>query len=1192
MSQDTYTSPHNVFSWNGAQQKRNVDRGYNQTHSSSSKTNGQATVQPVQRIDSFTTSSSSHEPFSSTFSTDSSFNFDHPTPPVDSADEHNFHTPEIEDLLWQENYNEDGTLHVENDSTIYQHHQGHFVQNPPHSAGLASHKNSLPSPQSTNISTPEASGHTKQPSQNSTIFTSPMSTPLEFRRQFRGDVDMSPEHNPQLYTPMQNTPQITSPIIQISSHPRGDSPARSEFEGPRLSKKRSASNLSQGEYPPDDTDTTQSAMLMPPMQDEEPEWEHDDDRAGISPAHRDSQEHPSFEDIEQQHEQDKTVSEVQHWLSATSLDPSSANRYARGQIRPDRLRSRSTGARSNTRQQPILKSNMPPGPGALIDENSDYYYSSSDEESNISLIAEDHPETHAEPLPPRRDSEVAPNELGPLGAEYHRSGPWQDSHPTSPPTDGMRSQPESSNAAIYKFALKAKEFDTLSRRATWGTQLTERRRLSDGDMDSLLETVRMRHPSLSKTRSKLLGAKAKVKEQYLKRSNSRSRQTEAEPEKVQSPEPMDDRSSTDSQPNPSVTSFPKIKQPSISSALRGATGSLAAVGAGATGLNIETEHQQENFLKRTIRRVRSKSDANRSPKSPVGFKSMIAHEGGMPFATLASPSQEYPTSTPQNLTPVATTQEVRAQTHSPVKMPLSPRPANVIPNLEGFKVQILELNPRLAPYLVERIAHDQVRRYKRLVNNKVEHVSVCAEGTCRSGHLCSSVGGEAEILPTRSSGRDATMSSAQFKIAPGPDSDNEDSAFDGIVTPAAFPDGIPLPPTKKLPARFECPLCFQVKTFQKPSDWTKHVHEDVQPFTCTFPGCQEPKSFKRKADWVRHENERHRHLEWWKCNLSECTHVCYRKDNFVQHLVREHKRKEPKIRSRANPNAKGKGKGAANTFNQEEQEFWNLVDECRHEGATDAKSEPCKFCNNVCASWKKLSVHVGKHMEQIAMPVLDLAQKRNVTKDTIISPIEPLSNKNMPFYGNESTIIDMNSALSPFSQSGPSYHSSSAEHSPMAIHPNPPSRFGIAKGGVLTSTYGANGMQQVGLTSAPYGYGVPASSAGFPTFVGPYDGSQYGSYSGQQVMYTQGRQVVSPDGIPRTNTGIDTSYVNMHPAYDDQSQYFSSPEQQYMSYQAGTLMGQSHMQMQTPNHGQTPVTPHNMAGNGFVYTQQQPWTHQ
>ncbi|KAL8955681.1 MAG: hypothetical protein Q9183_006559 [Haloplaca sp. 2 TL-2023] len=206
-----------------------------------------------------------------------------------------------------------------------------------------------------------------------------------------------------------------------------------------------------------------------------------------------------------------------------------------------------------------------------------------------------------------------------------------------------------------------------------------------------------------------------------------------------------------------------------------------------------------------------------------------------------------------------------------------------------------------------------------------------------------------------------------------------------------------MPPVKRLPAEFECSLCFKVKKFHKPSDWSKHVHEDVQPFTCTFQSCAEPKSFKRKADWVRHENERHRQLEWWMCNMADCQHKCYRKDNFVQHLVREHKLPEPKVKTTktGKPAVRGPSsqkaranKGELDDSADELDQVWRLVEECRHETPKNPKDEPCKFCGNVCNSWKKLTVHLAKHMEQISMPVLGVAKAKDVTPETIISPIE------------------------------------------------------------------------------------------------------------------------------------------------------------------------------------------------------------
>jgi hypothetical protein len=215
-------------------------------------------------------------------------------------------------------------------------------------------------------------------------------------------------------------------------------------------------------------------------------------------------------------------------------------------------------------------------------------------------------------------------------------------------------------------------------------------------------------------------------------------------------------------------------------------------------------------------------------------------------------------------------------------------------------------------------------------------------------------------------------------------SDEHDGASpgDGNVAAAQFPPGVPTPPVSRLPAEFECPICFKIKKFNKPSDWTKHVHEDVQPFTCTFPDCTEPKSFKRKADWVRHENERHRHLEWWTCNQPDCTHTCYRKDNFVQHLVREHKMPEPKVKTQK--------KNGKDTTRADLDRVWQIVDACHQETSAHPNSEKCRFCGSSCSTWKKLTVHLARHMEAISLPVLDLI------KDDAVVPVTKGPRRNIP----------------------------------------------------------------------------------------------------------------------------------------------------------------------------------------------------
>jgi hypothetical protein len=222
---------------------------------------------------------------------------------------------------------------------------------------------------------------------------------------------------------------------------------------------------------------------------------------------------------------------------------------------------------------------------------------------------------------------------------------------------------------------------------------------------------------------------------------------------------------------------------------------------------------------------------------------------------------------------------------------------SIIPNYEGFKSHALRLNPEMDPrnkWLVSRIAHQQEIRYKNLLDLRVRHSQAILRRDCGAGPNCLASGGSATFLDRKGNAvENVTQASDHGPLRLVTDFEDRDSDLEeGTIIEDLFPQGVPMPPTRKLPAEFECQLCFKVKKFIRPSDWTKHVHEDIQPFTCTFDKCKEPRSFKRKADWVCHENERHRHLEWWICQVEDCRHPCYRKTNFIQHLVREHKMPE------------------------------------------------------------------------------------------------------------------------------------------------------------------------------------------------------------------------------------------------------------------------------------------------------------
>jgi hypothetical protein len=63
-----------------------------------------------------------------------------------------------------------------------------------------------------------------------------------------------------------------------------------------------------------------------------------------------------------------------------------------------------------------------------------------------------------------------------------------------------------------------------------------------------------------------------------------------------------------------------------------------------------------------------------------------------------------------------------------------------------------------------------------------------------------------------------------------------------------------------------------------------------------------------------------------------------------------------------------------------------MVEQCRQETTQRSEQERCRFCGNICGNWKKLTVHLGKHLEQLAMPVLELSKQSVASSSTALQP--------------------------------------------------------------------------------------------------------------------------------------------------------------------------------------------------------------
>ena len=825
--------------------------------------------------------------------------------------------------------------------------------------------------------------------------------------------DSSKNTSPDLYNAAQSIARAPSPLIRVDQYARGDSPARQIHSDSRARRNR------RGSY-------SSHLSVQATAGEEEDDEERHNDRTAHDPLHRSQISDVTVPNLQDQADASQRAfknADVADWL-----DRNAPVSEANSEIPPERpneigrkRRARSAGAQRLSKANLESLQTTPvdthiPGPGLLIDESGGE--EESDDEDGTASIEDD-------PLPePTEGMNETPGEAKPGVYDelpnqptLYRAKLWQDPlYDSSDP--GIKMQPVSSNDAIMRFQQRAADIETISRVATWGT-----RRRSESDMASLFRRFSLMSVKEDENSAEDAGKRDRsgsIFQRLRPRRNSTLRRKESEKQKPVAPKPPFGQhtrtSSGDSRysrhdslsvPKPVTSSIkrmgslgkrPKSPRLDTGSAVAAMANPLAAVGtSGPLSTDVSSPTGGAfTAAKNVLKRSRSRSDIN-NVDSKAGLSNLTGlwtQSGGPPMPGLVAPKTEEPSQMAME------DDDDDDDADEPgIKMDLSIKLDPIEPTLNGFRENAKQLNPRLPHFMIERVAHEQLRRYKKLLDFKVKHVGVVQNKSCPSKKFCPEHGGEPKYLETKTK-KEPDVPQTGFSVSGiGPSDEDVNALADGIVTPAQFPNGVPLPPIKRLPAEFECSLCYKVKKFHKPSDWSKHVHEDVQPFTCTFRKCADPKSFKRKADWVRHENERHRQLEWWQCGMNDCSHKCYRKDNFVQHLVREHKLPEPKyktVKTGGKPAVRGpsaqKARSAkqgddGNVSGEEVDQVWRMVETCKFETTKSPKEEPCIFCGNICNTWKKLTVHLAKHMEQISMPVLAIVKTKDVTPDTIISPI-------------------------------------------------------------------------------------------------------------------------------------------------------------------------------------------------------------
>ncbi|PSR99413.1 hypothetical protein BD289DRAFT_361129 [Coniella lustricola] len=560
---------------------------------------------------------------------------------------------------------------------------------------------------------------------------------------------------------------------------------------------------------------------------------------------------------------------------------------------------------------------------------------------------------------------------------------WADAPAIYPITkkNAERQQPETSQAAIARFDQMCQDTGSvLSRAATWGTRrrslpsIAEIDGITSGNFLKKLSITRDRKPSI--LLKELCGRIAKPNAPPKRNLTCPEGELASE---IHVPSQVQHRATL--QLGSRSPSWTKRSPSSLNTALLSMGTSAASIATqhARTGSISTVASPKSPFLgvRIPLRRPRSKSELSKNTTVTDEESNSYTHSnlaelwkksGGPPVAQLRTrhTTTDFDDEDDED-DDVHDDGELRAESNNIID--------EVTPKVAGFKEQILKMNPSLAEhntFLVDRIAYQQVARYKMLLGHRLRHLQQIAARSCPSRHMCIALGGSAIHYNTSREPHGASSATMTLE-----DDQGDATQVEGAITAESFPVDIPMPPATSMPAEFECQLCYSTKKFAKPSDWTKHVHEDVQPFTCTWDRCREPKIFKRKADWVRHENEGHRHLEWWTCDVEDCRHTCYRRDNFLQHLVREHKFLEPKVKTKAALKRAGA-----------QDPTWQKVEKCHKETTARPQDEPCRFCGKVLLTWKKLTVHLAKHMEALSLPLLRMVANRDLETDTIISPIQ------------------------------------------------------------------------------------------------------------------------------------------------------------------------------------------------------------
>lgn len=179
---------------------------------------------------------------------------------------------------------------------------------------------------------------------------------------------------------------------------------------------------------------------------------------------------------------------------------------------------------------------------------------------------------------------------------------------------------------------------------------------------------------------------------------------------------------------------------------------------------------------------------------------------------------------------------------------------------------------------------------------------------------------------------------------------------------------------------FRCTVCGEKqKDIINQTEWKKHVFTDLQPYICTFQDCKSGiDSFATRKAWADHEFSVHRTTKTWICN--DCAARFPDKASYREHAYSTYR--EHAYSSHGNVLMRNQLEALVNSAETQ---------------VGLSEDNLCPFCSaNPGTKSRAFAMHVGRHMEEVALAVLPRDSEFEDDQGSAGSSIDSSSLKDKP----------------------------------------------------------------------------------------------------------------------------------------------------------------------------------------------------